>query len=200
MVDWIKILKEIRSWIIIFVMALFISALINSQLFTMATVKEISMQNTLYENHKLVVNRLSYKYKTPKNGDIIIFYRNREIGSFTQEFIRSIRHIIPFIKPKEDTRDRLVKRVIGIPGDVVDIKDGYVYLNGEPIDEPYVKGITHNRIFELPVTIGENQLFVLGDNRENSLDSRDFGLIDFSHVEGKVSFRIFPFNKLGILK
>ncbi|TAH72196.1 MAG: signal peptidase I [Anaerolineaceae bacterium] len=197
---WIKIIKEIRSWLIIIALALFLSALINSQIFAMATVKEVSMQNTLFEDQMLVINRLSYKNKAPKNGDIIVFYQSREIGSFTQEFVRSLKNIFPFAKSREEIRDRLVKRVIGIPGDVIDVKDGYVYLNGERLNEPYMKGITEEDGFELPVTVGENQLFVMGDNREHSMDSRAFGFIERSHVEGKATFRIYPLGKFGKLK
>lgn len=197
--NWVKILKEIRSWVIVLALALLLSALINSQLFAMATVKEVSMQDTLYADQMLVINRLSYRNKTPKTGDIIVFYQNREIGSFTKEFARSLINIIPFTKSGEDIRDRLVKRVIGTPGDVIDIIDGDVYLNGEILEETYVKGITEEEGFELPVTVSENQLFVMGDNREQSMDSRAFGLIDISHVEGKASLRIYPFNKLGKL-
>lgn len=200
MKDWQKILKEIRSWVIIIFLALFFSALINSQLFAMATVKEVSMQNTLFADQMLIVNRLSYINKAPKNGDIIIFYQSREIGSFSQEFARSVNNIFSFLKPKEESRDRLVKRVIGTPGDVIDIQDGYVYLNGERLEEPYVKGITEKGHYELPITVGENQLFVMGDNREHSMDSRDFGPVDVSHVEGKASFRIYPLNKFGKVK
>lgn len=197
MKDWVKILKEIRSWTIILVLALLLSALINSQLFTMATVKEVSMQNTLFADQILVINRLPYRWKSPENGDIIVFYQNREIGSFINEYMRSIANIIPFNKSEEEARDRLVKRVIGLPGDLIDIVDGYVYLNNEPLDEPYAKGITEKGSFKLPVTVGENQLFLLGDNREHSMDSRDFGLINISHVEGKASFRIYPLSKFG---
>ncbi|NLP15871.1 MAG: signal peptidase I [Clostridiales bacterium] len=192
-----KILKEIRSWIIIIGLALFLSALINSQFFAMATVKEVSMQDTLIAEQRLVVNRLSYIKKSPQNGDIIVFYMNREIGSRLQEFFRSIGNIFSVFGRKEESRDRLVKRVIAVPGDVIDIIDGYVYVNNERLDEPYIKGITEPGSFKLPVTVGEDQLFVMGDNRESSMDSRDFGLIDFSHVEGKAVLRIYPFNKFG---
>lgn len=199
MKDKTNILKEVSSWIIILVLAVLFSALINSQLIAMATVQETSMQDTLYAKHKLIVNRLAYKNKAPKSGDIIIFYKNREIGSFTKEYIYSIKNIFSFSKSEDEKRDRLVKRVIGTPGDVIDIMDGYVYKNGDRLDEPYAKGITVENVFILPVTVGDNQLFVLGDNREESSDSRHFGLIDVSHVEGKVTLRIFPFNKFGKL-
>jgi signal peptidase I len=200
MKDWVKIFKEIKSWVILFVLALFFSALINSQLFAMATVKEVSMQDTLFEDQILFINRLAYKNKSPKAGDIIIFYKSRDIGSFTEEFLRSVSYILPFTRPKDDNKDRLVKRVIGTSGDIIDIKDGYVYKNGERLEEPYAKGDTNATYIEFPVTVGENQLFVLGDNREHSRDSREFGLIDISHVEGKASFRLYPFNKIGKLQ
>jgi len=196
----IKIIKEIVSWIVIFVLAVIFWALVNSQLFALATVKEVSMQDTLFENHRLIINRLTYRKSTPKTGDIIVFYRNREIGNFAEEFFHSLTQILPALKAKEGVKDRLVKRVIGTPGDVVDIKDGHVYLNGVVLDEPYAKGITLEGSIELPLIVGENQLFVLGDNREHSFDSRDFGLIDISHVEGKVVFRLYPFNKIGKVK
>ncbi len=197
---WRKVLKEIGSWCIVLLLALLLSVLINSQLFSMATVKEVSMQDTLYEDQVLIINRLSYRNKTPKNGDIIVFYKSREIGSFTQELVRSFKIITPFFKSDAYSRDRLVKRVIATPGDLIDIVDGAVYVNGERLSEPYVKGITLESGFSLPVTVGEDQLFVMGDNREESMDSRAFGLIDISHVEGKASFRLYPVNKMGKLK
>lgn len=194
------ILKEILSWILLVAAALFISTLINSQMLSLATVKEVSMQDTLYENQTLVINRLAYRNRQPRTGDIIVFYQEREIGSFPQEFLRSLGNMNPFKRSENERRNRLVKRVIGTPGDVIDIADGHVYLNGEMLDEPYVKGLTFRDSFELPVTVGENQLFVMGDNREKSKDSRTFGLIDLSHVEGKVVFRLFPVNKFGRVK
>jgi signal peptidase I len=196
---WVNILKEILSWLIIIVIALLLSTLINSQLFALATVKEVSMQDTLFEGQTLIINRLAYKNKLPKKGDIIVFYQSREIGSFAREFLYSLKIINPFKKDEDESRDRLVKRVIGIPGDVIDIIDGHVYLNGELLEEPYVKGITMQADFRLPVTVGDNQVFVMGDNREHSMDSRSFGLVDISHIEGKAVFRIYPLNKFGRL-
>lgn len=201
MTDKVKVLKDLGSWLLVIVVALLLAAFVNSQIFAMATVKEISMQNTLFEDQILIVNRLSYKSKEPQRGDIIIFYQKREINSFFQEFGRSISSILPFMGPdEEESRDRLVKRVIGIPGDKIDIKDGNVYINEEQQNEAYVKGITQKGHIEFPLVVEENQLFVIGDNREHSRDSRHFGCIDISHVEGKSSFRIFPFSKFGKIK
>lgn len=194
--DWMKILKEVRSWVIIIVAAVFIAALLNSQVFAMATVEQQSMETTLTEGQKLIINRLSYRNRIPKRGDIIVFYSEDEIGSFLDEFGRSLKNIFSFFN-RDASDERLVKRVIGIEGDVVDIRDGSVYVNGEIIKEPYAKGLTESGSLKLPVTIEENQLFVLGDNRLVSLDSRAFGPIDLKQVEGKAIFCIFPPNRLG---
>ena len=78
----------------------------------------------------------------------------------------------------------IVKRVIGLPGDTIDIKDGYVHLNGNRLEENYVKGQTFERLgLSYPITIPENKVFVLGDNREVSLDSRDLGLISYDQIK-----------------
>lgn len=82
-------------------------------------------------------------------------------------------------------------------GDVIDIRDGYVYRNGEKLDEPYVKGSTEPKGGTLPLTVGKDELFVLGDNRVVSIDSRELGLINIKQVEGKVVFRVFPFDRMG---
>jgi signal peptidase I len=96
--------------------------------------------------------------------------------------------------------NKLVKRVIGVAGDEVDIKDGYVYLNGKKLEEPYTKGETMPKEFKLPFKVGENELFVLGDNRLVSKDSRKFGPIDYNQVEGKAIYRIYPFSQIGKIK
>lgn len=96
--------------------------------------------------------------------------------------------------------DRLIKRVIGVPGDEVDIKDGYLYLNGKKLEETYANGETISREFKLPIKIPENKLFILGDNRMVSKDSRMFGLVDYKQVEGKAIYRVYPFNHVGKVK
>lgn len=107
---------------------------------------------------------------------------------------------IASISYNTDTRTRLVKRVIGIPGDEIDIKDGYVYLNGSILEELYVKGETYSRDKEFPIKVEEDTVFVLGDNREVSKDSRNFGLVKINQIEGKAIFRISPFNRFGFIK
>lgn len=110
-----------------------------------------------------------------------------------------------FRYPKDRERD-FVKRVIAIPGDTVDIKNGVVYVNGNPTEEPYI--VHHDRytmrpslVFpHVPFTVPEGKYFMLGDNRGNSQDSRFWGFVDISDMRGPVFFRYWPLNRIGIPK
>jgi signal peptidase I len=142
-------------------------------------VKEHSMENTLHENDYLFISRQAYNiFGDVKRGDIIIFPSSLKTGG-----------------GKSKT---LIKRVIAIPGDTIAIKDRQVILNGEPLDEPYTKdGYTKTDLDE--ITIPQGKIFVMGDNRQNSSDSRSstVGLVDIDSVMGKAVFRLYPFSEIG---
>ena len=110
-----------------------------------------------------------------------------------------------FKYPLDRDRD-FVKRVIGVPGDLVDIKNGIVYINGEPTEEPYVKNhdrysMRANNIFpKVPFTVPEDKYFMLGDNRSNSQDSRYWGFASIEDMRGPVFFRYWPPSRIGIPK
>ncbi len=191
------ILKEIGSWIIVIVVALVLSLFIDSTIIAKAEVEQSSMENTLFEGQQLIVNKLSYAFDEPKRGDIIIFLENEEKGNIIDNFIRSVKNRFSSSDEIAAEQERLVKRVIGVAGDEIDIQNGYVYINGERLEESYVNGITLPGNLKLPITVGEGELFVIGDNREVSRDSRDFGPIDVKQVEGKAVFRVYPFNQIG---
>ncbi len=191
------ILKEIGSWIVVIVVALVLSLFIDSTIIAKAEVEQSSMENTLFEGQQLIVNKLSYAFDEPKRGDIIIFLENEEKGNIIDNFIRSVKNRFSSSDEIAAEQERLVKRVIGVAGDEIDIQDGYVYINGERLEESYVNGITLPGNLKLPITVGEGELFVIGDNREVSRDSRDFGPIDVKQVEGKAVFRVYPFNQIG---
>lgn len=93
----------------------------------------------------------------------------------------------------------LVKKEIGLPGDIINIKDGKVYINGQIYNEPYIMGKTLPNDLTYPVTLKNNEYFVMGDNREVSLDSRIFGPVDIDRIEAKAVLRVWPLNKLGNL-
>lgn len=189
-----KYAKEIVSWVIIVFSAFILAFLIDSKVYAKVTVEHSSMENTLFEGQQLIVDIINYD--KPERGDIIIFYPNEERGNLADSFRRYIDGYIEVFTGVEK-HERYVKRVIGVEGDEVDVKDGFVYVNGTRMEEPYVKGITEPRDFKLPCIIGKNEIFVMGDNREVSEDSRAFGPISLEQVEGEAAFRIYPFNKMG---
>lgn len=203
MKDKKDVIKEIRSWTFSILGTFFIATLINSKVFAKVHVEQSSMENTLFTNQQLIVDKLSYNFSEPKRGDIIIFLEDEEKGTVVDDALRNIDNIALIFENDKDVTPKhssLVKRVIGVEGDEIDIKNGYVYLNGNKLEEAYVKGETLSGEFKLPVKVGHNKLFVLGDNRPVSKDSRKFGLIDLKQVEGKAVYRVYPFNKSGKLK
>lgn len=193
-----KIIKEAASWIIIILVAFTIGSLFSSRVYAKVQVKQSSMENTLFEGQYLLVDEFSYLSSDPKKGDIIIFFENEEKGNIFNDMGRTIDNMLSiFDRSGEEKHERLVKRVIGVEGDKVDIKDGSVYINDIKLEEPYAVGKTYPRELKFPITVGENELFVLGDHREVSSDSRSFGLVNFNRLEEKAIYRIFPFNKMG---
>lgn len=138
-----------------------------------------SMNATLENGDNLIVDKLSYRFKAPERFDIIVF---------------------PY-QYKEDTY--YIKRIIGMPGETVQIIDGMVYIDGEMLNETYGKEVMqYAGIASDPIELGEDEYFVLGDNRNNSSDSRDpsVGNIHRDQIIGKAFIRIWPLNKFGILK
>ncbi|MFS0727934.1 signal peptidase I [Paenibacillus sp. 1P07SE] len=167
--------KELREWLVSIAMAVGIALLIQNYAFAQAEVRQSSMSGTLEEGHRLVEDKLSYIFSEPRRGDIVIIDG-----------------------PESDVR--LIKRLIALPGDTVDIREGAVYLNGTRLEEPYAKGQTFPVGLEVPFTVQEHQVFVLGDNRENSTDSRQLGTISYDSLEGKAVFRVWPLQKFGEIR
>lgn len=198
-----KVVKEVINWSLSILAAFFIVAFLNSRVFAKVQVEQSSMESTLMPEQQLIEDKLSYNFVEPKRGDIVIFLENRIKGNFISDTLKTFDGLLSIVKNgngEQEEESRLVKRVIGIPGDIVDIKDGYVYVNGNRLEEPYAKGTTSSGKIKFPVKVGENKLFVLGDNRLVSRDSRAFGLVDLKQVEGKAVYRVYPFNKLGKIK
>lgn len=135
-------------------------------------VYNISMQPTLHEGNLLVVNKLAYKLGEPKRGDIIVFHYQ---GTVTEDYI---------------------KRVIGLPGDIVEIGGGIVRVNGQAITEPYIAELPgYTGTWKVP----EGELFVLGDNRNHSSDSHDWGFVEQEWVVGRAIIVYWPLDRIRVL-
>ena len=181
--------KEIFEWIKAIGFALVIFFILNIFIST-TTVYNTSMFPTLIEGDRLVLLRTGNVEK----GDIVSFESDMTLS---KDDIASLNLIQRFMV-NEDTKKNLIKRVIAVPGDTVEIKDGVVFVNDEIVDEPYINTVTNHDVAltEIP----QGHYFMMGDNRYVSLDSRQLGPIEGDRIIGKTVFRFFPVNRIGSVK
>jgi signal peptidase I len=155
-------------------------ALILMQFVKPCIVREHSMEDTLYPDDYIFVSRQAYLFSEPERGDVVVFHSE--------------------LMGENGVTKNLIKRVIGVPGDTVEIKGGSVYVNGEAIREPYIKeGFTSGEMEK--ITVPEDMLFLMGDNRQRSKDSRDsdVGFVPKKQLIGKAFFRVYPFDGFGTI-
>lgn len=185
--------REIWEWVYTLAIAIVIAMLIKGFIFDIVRVDGSSMFPTLVDNDRLIVTKLGY---TPKQGDIIILdseYKNREeyfdrlaeskdkeeLSSFEKFFAQSSM-------PSNLKKKYYVKRIIAMPGQTIDLVDGKVYVDGEMLDEPYYDGLTTSidPTVEYPITVDDDCVFVMGDNRTRSKDSRssELGQVPFKAI------------------
>lgn len=176
-------MKKYLKWIRTVLLALLLAFVFRSYLFASYVVDGESMEPTLYDGNLLMVNKAVYDWSEIDRQQVIVFHANEE----------------------ED----YVKRVIGIPGDEIEFKNDQLYVNGVFLDESYLDdlrpndGLPFTEDFTLEeatgsATVPEGHLFVMGDNRRDSLDSRYFGFVPEDTVVGKVDIRYWPFSQAGI--
>lgn len=195
-----RILLEVMDYIRLVVTVVIITTLLNTILFTFSTVQQSSMEHTLHQGDVLIIDKVSYFFGSPKTGDVVVFVEDEAV---TENYFKRLKVLFQDIASKftgEPYRTRLVKRVIGFPGDEIRIEEGDVYINGVLFEEAYVEDLTFAKVIEYPLVVAENHYFVLGDNRNVSKDSRHFGVIPENHIEGKAIFRLSPFNVIGPIK
>lgn len=204
--------KEILEWVYCIVIAVILALLFRYFIGTPTIVKQVSMYPTLVQDQRLWLNRWGRTTKSmPEKGDIITFeapskkmYTQSEIDQSnpvakyenepTNIFSKFVYYVL------EIGKESYIKRVIALPGDHVQIKDGKVYINDEHIDEPYLQdGIVTDVSgagFD-DFVVPENCVFAMGDNRNHSTDCRAFGCIPLEKIESKVAIRIWPLNTWG---
>lgn len=175
-----KTLREVLGTSIYLLIVLAVTFLVVTYVGQRTKVSGSSMEPTLSDEDNLIVDKLSYRFSDPERFDIIVFpFRYRE-------------------------RTYYIKRIIGLPGETVYIDEkGNIYIDGEILEENYGKEVIVDpgRAYE-PITLGANEYFVMGDNRNNSSDSRDpaVGNVYRDEFIGKAWMRIWPFEKMGIIK
>ena len=132
-----------------------------------------SMQPNFQEGQRLIISKIVYTFQEPERGDVIVFH------------------------PPNNSREDYIKRVIALPHDIVGIEEGIVYVNGSPLDEPYIEDAPRYTLEEYEVP--ENNYFVLGDNRNHSNDSHNGWVLPRQNIIGKVWVAIWPPNEWGVI-
>lgn len=191
--------KAILRWVIDIAVALLIAWLI-TQAVRPTIVKETSMLPNFLPNDYVFINRLAYHgSRTPQRGDVVIFQSNLPIEEYEESGLmkimpKSLKNAVYGKEPKK----LLIKRVIGLPGETMDVKDGAVYINGKVLDQSYTNDKSTDGDIE-GYKIPKGKYICMGDNRLNSIDSRDpsVGPVDADKMVGKVVFRVYRFSAFG---
>jgi len=155
--------------------AILIALLLNVFVGQATRVQGQSMEPNLHTDQRLVVEKVSYRFHGPRRGDIVV------------------------IRVPSQGDELLIKRVIGLPGETVEIRDGHVYIDGQLLDEPYTIGSTRSGRIER-VIVPPLHVFVMGDNRDHSNDSRTFGPVPIDNIVGRAWLSYWPLNDAGIVQ
>lgn len=166
--------RNVAEWLAIVIGAIVVALLVKTFLVQAFRIPSASMEDTLLIGDRVMVNKLSYRLHDVNPADVVVFDRPAGLPGGAQE--------------PED----LIKRVIGLPGDTLQTVDGKVVRNGQPLDEPYLKPGSTTTGIEQPVTVPPGTVWVMGDNRNNSSDSRVFGPIPQTSIVGRAFVIMWP--------
>ena len=204
--------RNIVEWIVCIVIAVVLTLLFRYFIATPTTVQQVSMYPTLKSDQRLIIKRtFRITGNMPKRGDIVTFEapsytyssgtvdQSNPVAVYEEKdrgFIGNFEYNV-----LEITKKSYIKRVIGEPGDHVEIKDGSVYINGNKLEEKYLNSevVTESNVLT-DFIVPENYLFCMGDNRPKSTDCRSFGCIPYDKIEGIVVCRFWPLNQIGTVK
>lgn len=178
---WLQFWRKQTENLQILGLALAISVLIRLLIAEPRYIPSDSMVPTLNIDDRLVIEKVSYRFNAPTNGDIIVF----EPPDILQQ--------------QGYSKDQaFIKRIIGLPGQTIDIKNGRVFIGDRPLEEDYIAELP-DYFWQGPVTIPEDQYFVMGDNRNNSNDSHIWGFLPKENIIGRAVFRFWPFERIGFV-
>ena len=172
--------RGIVKWVFEIIVTLVFAVLVAISAFQTVTLQESAMEPTYSVGEKFFVNRALYKISSPKRGDVIVFKTSAS-----------------------DSAALHIRRVIGLPGETVQVKDGKIYINGKAYEENGAyQDMADGGLANSAITLESGEYFVLGDNRNNSEDSRfsDIGNINKKYIVGKIWFTVSPKNKIGFIK
>src|SRR5262245_6704995 len=194
-------LAVVRETAVLVVLAILLAVLFKTFLVQAFYIPSGSMEPTLNVSDRVLVEKVSYRFGEVKDGDVIVFVHDLpgvepESSNPVVRFFSSLGQAVGVTPPSD--RD-FIKRVVGTPGDRISCQQGTLLRNGRPVNEPYLApGTTTENC--TPTTVPQGQLYVMGDNRNNSEDSRTFGPIDRSAVVGRAFVRIWPLSHTGLLR
>lgn len=166
--------KELIVVVTCLIFAIILATIISNYVVHHTTVDGVSMSYTFKDGDVIIIDKITYRFSKPRRFDVVVF------------------------PVSED--EYYIKRIIGLPGETIQIIDGKIYINEQLLDDPYgYEDIANYGEANNPITIGENQYFMLGDNRNKSVDSRDpsIGLISEEKIIGRAIFILYPFDRLG---
>lgn len=184
-----QIAKVLRDWFLVVILALGAALLVRVYVLQQFYISGPSMETTLFGDNRVLVNKLSYRLHDIHRGDVVVFDRVTTSDG-------TVSH------------DDLIKRVIALPGDTIEIKNCVVIVNSKPQVEPYLdedvlsltNPLNRCRVANLPIqTVPAKKIFVMGDNRPESFDSRSFGPISESLIVGRAFAVVWPFNRISTL-
>ena len=167
--------QEVRGWARDIFFTVLVAILLVIFVVQPVKVEGISMEPRLEPQDRILVNKFVYYFSGVERGDIVVFWY-----------------------PKDHTKS-FIKRVIGLPGETVEVRSGVVYLNGEELSEPYLPGDSDYESYPLLV-VPPDHYFVMGDHRSSSNDSRDWGFVPVQNIFGEAVFRYWPLSNLGLIR
>ncbi len=176
--------------------ALLIAVLVKTFLIQPFWIPSESMMDTIHVNDRVMVNKLAFRFGEPQRGDIVVFRDPAapEVDESIPEAV--IRSVLEAVGVRSGGSEPLIKRVIGLPGETITITDNQVHIDGVALSEPYLAdGLVMPD--EGPFTVGEDEVFVMGDNRPFSFDSRRFGTIPYEDLMGRAFIIIWPASDFG---